>query len=450
MTTINTYNLELLLQKRIEASTGPEELLPLFKVAQYLKNTNVVNVSTINDLPALTEGEGKLFFVASEGKLYFNYQNSQWVVLGETASPPISTGGTLWVWGYNSDGQLGDGTTDNISSPLQIVTGSSDWAIVSAGGDFSAAIKTDGTMWTWGANGYGQLGDGTIDYRSSPGTTIDGGTNWSKVGAGYGSLAGIKTDGTLWTWGRNNSGELGDGTLDARSSPGSVAGGGTNWDQVSVGAQFMGAVKTDGTLWTWGLNQSGQLGDGNTDPRSSPSTVAGGGTNWKQVSAGDNFAAAVKTDGTLWTWGTNGYGRLGDGGVNPKSSPETTAGGGTDWSQVSCGDEQAGAIKTDGTLWTWGLNDTGQLGDGTTENRSSPATVAGGGTTWSYVSMANWPQAALKTDGTLWLWGEGGDGGIGNNSLDNQSSPVTTAAGGTNWSQVSARAYHVLAIQVAG
>ena len=199
----------------------------------------------------------------------------------------------------------------------------------------------------------------------------------------------------VWTWGDNTRGQLGDNTTISRSSPGTTAGGGTTWSQVSAGNQHTVAVKTDGTLWTWGLNTSGQLGTGNTTARSSPVTTAGGGTTWSQVSAGGFHTAAIKTDGMLWTWGYNGYGQLGDNTQNNRSSPVTTAGGGTTWSQVNCGWYHTAAIKTDGTLWTWGYNGYGRLGDNTTTDRRSPITTAGGGTTWSQVSAGGFHTAAI-------------------------------------------------------
>ena len=203
----------------------------------------------------------------------------------------------------------------------------------------------------------------------------------------------------------------------------------------------MAGIKGDGTIWTWGLNQTGQLGNGfggfGTN-RNSPVTVAGGGTTWCQVGTGLCHTSAVKTDGTIWTWGGNSVGQLGDGNTTNRSSPGTTTGGGTDWCFVASSHENAQtlAIKTDGTLWSWGTNAAGQLGDGTTICRSSPVTVAGGGTTWCTVSTTNQHSGAIKTDGTLWTWGANccnGLGSLGNNS----SSPATTTRGGNNWWKVS-------------
>jgi YD repeat-containing protein len=356
--------------------------------------------------------------------------------------------GTLWTWGYNTYGGLGDNTTSNKSSPGTTAGGGTNWKQVSCGYQHTAAIKTDGTLWTWGYNGYGALGDGTTTSRSSPGTTAGGGTNWKQVAGGSYHTAAIKTDGTLWTWGYNTKGQLGSGTTSNRSSPVTVVGGGTNWKQVACSQYYhTAAIKTDGTLWTWGYNGYGQLGDGTATDRSSPGTTAGGGTNWKQVACGRQQIAAIKTDGTLWSWGYNGNGQLGDGTTSHRSSPGTTAGGGTNWKQVACGLSHMAAIKTDGTLWSCGYNGKGALGDGTISNRSSPGTTAGGGTNWKQVSCdGDRYTAAIKTDGTLWTWGYNLYGELGTNNTSSYSSPVTTIAGGTNWKQVICGYYHTTAV----
>jgi alpha-tubulin suppressor-like RCC1 family protein len=344
--------------------------------------------------------------------------------------------GTLWTWGYNGNGALGDGTAVNKSSPATTAGSGITWKQVACG-YFVAAIKTDGTLWTWGQNFYGSVGDGTTLNKSSPVTTAGGGTSWNQVSVGYYTLAAIKSDGTLWTLGRNINGQLGDGTTVNRSSPVTTAGGGTSWSQISGGIYATSAIKTDGTLWTWGNGGNGQVGDGTTINKSSPVTTAGGGTTWKQVASGGNQTAAVKTNGTLWTWGFNGNGQLGDGTTVSKSSPATTVAGGTTWSQVACGYFNSAAIKTDGTLWTWGYNQNGQLGDGTTINKSSPVTTAGGGTNWRQTSAGFGNSTAIKSDGTLWTWGSNSYGSVGTGTTLNRSSPATTVAGFTTWKQMA-------------
>jgi hypothetical protein len=349
-------------------------------------------------------------------------------------------GEQLWTWGYNGDGQLGDNTTVNKSIPVTTVGGGINWSQVSCGALYTAAIKTNGTLWTWGYNGDGQIGDNTVVNKSSPVTTVVGGTNWKQVSCGNSHTAAIKTDGTLWTWGRDNYGQLGDNTTVNKSSPVTTVGGGTNWKQVACGGYHTAAIKTNGTLWTWGKNLDGQIGDNTVVNKSSPVTTVGGGTNWKQVACGFTHSAAIKTDGTLWTWGRDNYGQLGDNTTVNKSSPVTTVGGGTNWKQVACGGYHTAAIKTNGTLWTWGNNYYGQLGDGLgvyPASKMSPVTTAGGGTNWKQVACCFADSAAIKTDGTLWTWGVNNYGQSGDNTTARNLSPVTTVGGGTNWKQVA-------------
>ena len=370
----------------------------------------------------------------------------------------------LWTWGYGKI--LGNAvTTGNISTPVTTSAGGTNWKQVSCGRLHTAAIKTDGTLWTWGAGfGYislsGALGNAAGDV-STPVTTFAGGTNWKQVSCGYRCTAAIKTDGTLWTWGYAGAGRLGNSISSATSvsTPVTTFAGGTNWKQVSAGGRHMAAIKTDGTLWTWGRGDDGQLGNNSgTNAVSTPVTTFAGGTNWKQVSAGGSDAAsgfashtaAIKTDGTLWTWGNGRQGRLGNAVTTGSiSTPVTTFAGGTNWKQVSAtvaSGRYTAAIKTDGTLWTWGYGYGGRLGNNSGTNVSTPVTTFAGGTNWKQVSGGDAHCAAIKTDGTLWTWGGGGSGQLGNATITNTLTPVTTSTGGTNWKQVSCGSVHTAAI----
>ena len=223
--------------------------------------------------------------------------------------------------------------------------------VVNAASTSAAAIKTDGTLWIWGGNTFARLGTNNGITRSIPVTTFAGGTNWKQVSMGESHTIAVKTDGTLWAWGRNDSGQLGDNTTTDRSTPVTTFSGGTNWKQIDCGVYYTVGIKNDGTLWTWGINGNGQLGDNTTVTRSTPVTTFAGGNNWKQVACGYRHTAAIKSDGTLWTWGYNSYGSLGN---NATSSgiltPITTFSGGSNWKRISCGQHNTGAIKTDGTL----------------------------------------------------------------------------------------------------
>jgi len=257
----------------------------------------------------------------------------------------VKTDGTLWSWAQNSNGQLGLGDTITRSSPVQIGA-LSGWSQVSAGSSISAAIKTDGTLWTWGLNTSGQCGLGDVVRRSSP-VQVGALTDWSQVQpVGSGAMVAVKTDGTLWAWGANAVGVLGQGDVISRSSPVQV-GALSNWSQVSGGPNFVLAVKTDGTLWSWGTNGSGQLGLGDVVARSSPVQV-GALSNWSKVAGATSngvHSLAIKTDGTLWAWGNNANGRLGDGTTVNVSSP-VQIGLSTNFSKVSAGDNFSLGIAT--------------------------------------------------------------------------------------------------------
>ena len=353
--------------------------------------------------------------------------------------------GTLWLWGYNQYSQLGDNTFTNRSSPVQTVSGGTNWRLVNSGWYHTTAIKTDGTLWLWGRNDNGGLGDNSRTRRSSPVQTVAAGTNWRLVSGGYYHTAAIKTDGTLWTWGRGSDGQLGDNTIASKSSPVQTVSGGTNWKFVSAAADYTMAIKTDGTLWTWGYNGNGQLGDNTFTNRSSPVQTVAGGSTWKSVNGFQHHTAGIKTDGTLWLWGLNGYGQLGDNSITVRTSPVQTVSGGSTWKSVVCGLRATAAIKTNGQLWTWGVGSDGSLGNNAITHRSSPVQTVAGGTNWKSVDAGHILMAAIKTDGTLWAWGSNGVGQNGDNSTTKRSSPVQTVAGGTNWRSVSCGVYNTAA-----
>jgi len=344
----------------------------------------------------------------------------------------------LYSWGNNGFGQLGLNNTTNRSSPVQV--GSlTDWLNVASGYGHTVSTKTDGTIWSWGTNGVGQLGLNNTTAYSSP-KQIGALTNWSAVSCGNTYTMALKTDGTLWGWGRGGQGQLGFNNTYNYSSPKQV-GSLTNWLNVTCGAYHTVAVRTNGTIWSWGRNSRGQLGLGNTTYYSSPKQI-GALTNWLRVSCGYAFTMAIKTDGTLWAWGYNNEGNLGIGTSGTDRNTPVQVGALTTWSKISCGFQSDGAfcqsIRTDGTLWSWGFNRQGQLGLNTTSYSatiSSPVQV-GALTNWSNVACCFSSTISTKTDGTIWSWGQNNNGQLGLNDTTNRSSPVQIGAL-TNWGPIS-------------
>lgn len=318
--------------------------------------------------------------------------------------------GDLYMWGSGSLSGNGNPSEGNYTSPVQITKPGLNWKQLSNGYYFSAGVKTDGTLWTWGVNGYGQLATNDTTNRNTV-TQIGSNTNWKQVSTGYQIAHAIKTDGTLWAWGRNSYGALGVGDATSRSSPTQIYSE-TAWKACTTMVWGGAALKLDGTLWTWGRNNSGQLGDSGAD-RSSPVQI--GTDQWKQVSAGGGYLmGGIRTDGTLWMWGYNLAGALGDNTNTNRNSPVQTAAGGSNWKQLNVSRWNfAGAIKTDGTLWMWGLGTSGQLGNGGLLSTSSPVQISGGGTNWKQITSGRGSGAAIKTDGTLWTWGASTNGQLG-------------------------------------
>jgi alpha-tubulin suppressor-like RCC1 family protein len=362
-------------------------------------------------------------------------------------SAGIRADGTLWTWGRNDFGQLGDGTTTNRSRPVQ-VGGETNWASVACGQYHTVALRTDGTLWSWGDNEYGGLGDGGTTDRSSP-EQVGSAMTWDSVACGGRHTVAVRSDGTLWAWGYNTSGQLGDSTTTQRNSPVQV-GSETTWDSVACGDRHTVAVRSDGTLWAWGSHSDGQLGYGNsqfddsgTINRRSPVQV-GSETTWTSAACGQYHTVAVRLDGTLWAWGHNNFGQLGDGTTRGQSSP-VQVGTATNWASVAGSYYHTVAVRSDGTLWAWGDNRSGQLGDGTTTGRSSPVQV-GSATNWASVAGGVDHTVAVRSDGTLWAWGLNFYGQLGNGTTTQRNTPGQVDSA-VPWASAAAGDGHTVAVR---
>lgn len=292
--------------------------------------------------------------------------------VGNDHACALKSNGTVWCWGRNFHGQLGDETNEDKTIPVR-VNGLADIAEIAVDGyRHTCAAKNDGTAWCWGWNYYGQLGDGTTENRNTP-VQVNGLADIARISAGgYRHSCALKDDGTAWCWGGNQYGQLGDRTTIDRNTPVRVDGL-TDAVRISSKSYHTCVLKSDGKVWCWGRNYFGQLGDGTTIDRNTPVRVDGL-TGVILVSAGYNHTCALKTDGTAWCWGLNSLGQLGDGTNDDENTPVQVDGltGAVD---ISGGFRHTCALKSDGTAWCWGSNFNGQLGDWTTEDRNIPVEV---------------------------------------------------------------------------
>ena len=361
----------------------------------------------------------------------------------------VDVNNQLWTVGYNDKGQRGQSNLTDYSSPVQVGS-DSNWEkgpVSHTGAKMNMVTKTDGTLWVWGYNNNNMLAVGNQTEYSSP-VQIPG-TTWQQGYIGNYSAAALRTNGTLWAWGANNFGTLGMNQAEPASPNSPVQMGTlTNWTSKGFRAMHCGHINTSGELYMWGLYKHGEVGNntnsgGEYKGYSSPVQIPG--TNWSDVRGSSYNTIATRTDGTLWIWGRNNVGQLGLGNKTDYSSPKQIPG--TNWAtgdnKIASGYNMA-AIRTDGTLWVWGQNNVGQLGQNNTTEYSSPRQVPG--TNWSTVGGGSQPFIATKTDGTMWTWGNNDKGGLGLN----QSSPVKlsspTQIPGTTWSTAGSMSYGSWAI----
>jgi len=320
--------------------------------------------------------------------------------------------------GSGGDGRMGQNDTVPRSSPVQIV---GTWSRMHKPSGYGLGMQTDGSLWAWGSANLGTLGLNNAIQYSSP-TQVGTDTDWSGISGSY-SNAATKTDGTLWMWGWNSNGDLGFNDVVNYSSPKQLPG--TQWsvDDCYTGSQNKLVRQTDGTLWVWGRNYAGVLGlnQGATDPYSVSSPIQiGVETDWNSACSTNMNAYATKTDGSLWSWGYNARGSLGQNEIIYQSSPVQIPG---QWQKVMCQmDRSATFLQTDGSLWSWGNNSNGQLGLNSIVQYSSPVQV-GSDTTWSHLTGGGDIKIATKTDGSLWAWGSNSTGQLGLGDEIDRSSP---------------------------
>jgi len=353
------------------------------------------------------------------------------VSAGQNFSMGIKMDGTLWGWGLNGNLLGLNGNMANQNLPIQIGT-ANDWATVSAGNVHTLAVKTNGTLWAWGNGQFGQLGNGIFNSATWTVTQVGTANDWLTVSAGNRFSLAIKTNGTLWSWGLNNLGQLGISNLIDQNLPIQV-GTASNWLKIDAGNQHSLAIDTTGFIYAWGDNTFGQFGNGTNTSSLSPIVVSSS-NNWVEVSAGFDHSMALDASGILFTFGNNTNGQLCDG-TNTASNtmlPISFSNSGlvTQYIAISAGNSFSLAIKNDNTLWSGGFNSSGQLGLG---NNTAVNTLNQVGTsnTWFAISAGDVHSLAMETTTSLWSTGRGLEGQLGigtnvaNTTLQSVGCPTT-------------------------
>ncbi|HVR85923.1 MAG TPA: RCC1 repeat-containing protein, partial [Planctomycetota bacterium] len=368
--------------------------------------------------------------------------------------------GSLWGWGSNQNLLLGPTTSNALSTVAFEISTPFTHPIssISTSGMHALALTSDGTVWAWGSNQFGELGNGTQSTAApfnlgspSPVSTLAG---VIAIAAGGNHSLALKSDGTVWGWGDNSAGQLGNGTTTLSPTPVQVSML-TGIIAIAAGENHSLALTSDGYVWAWGLNTNGQLGNGTTTSlgvgQSSPVQVSAL-TGVAGISAGYAFSMALGRDGTVWVWGDGGHGELGNGTF--ASSPlRTQVLGLGEMTAVSAGSNHCLALQSDGTVWSWGFNLTGQLGNGTVSNitpygLSSPGQVVSL-TGVTAISGGGAHSLALRSDGSLVAWGDDDVGELGNGSGAVQVLPVAIPDL-TNVLTISAGGGHSLAVDTNG
>jgi alpha-tubulin suppressor-like RCC1 family protein len=407
------------------------------------------------------------------------------VAAGNTHTCGLRSDGSLWCWGNYGSGQLGDGRVSDGSAaaypqptPVRVLAAEDDgaehwgdWEDVTAGRFHTCGRREDGSLWCWGSNTSGQLGDGNTGLSTRPVRVVadeDGDdepwNDWVEVTAGHAHTCGRRGDDTLWCWGSRDSGRLGDGFDEAqgRATPSRVLGhdqmpghpGWDDWVAVTAGGSHTCGRLLDGTLWCWGRGGFGQLGDGNDGQdhhRTTPGQVlhaieddgTGGWDDWVTVAATDAHTCGRRADGSLWCWGSREHGKLGDGldeAAGNRRTPvqvlDSDGEPGDAWGGVAVGMLHTCGARADRSLWCWGSGTDGNLGDGFAADRLAPVRVVQadedpGGAWWDdwvQVTAGRGYTCGLREDGTLWCWGTGDLGqrgdGIGDGTPSTRATPV--------------------------
>ena len=332
---------------------------------------------------------------------------------------------SVWGWGNNDNGQLGDNTTTSRLAPVSVLGAKKTFCDISTVYQHSIAIDKNGQVWGWGYNGYGQLGDNSATNRCTPVSILGAKKTFCNITTGYLHSMAIDKNGQVWGWGRNGYGILGNNETASRRTPVSILGTKKTFCRISGGQYHTSGIDKNGMVWGWGYNGYGQLGDNTTTSRRTPISIVGVKKTFCQISSGYTHVSAIDKNGQVWGWGRNENGQLGNNSTISKLTPISILGAKKTFCQIAGNYYNTLCIDKNGLVWGWGNNSDSQLGDNSTTYHLTPISILGAKKTFCRIASGFAHTIAIDRYGRVWGWGTNVSGQVGDKTVPSKYTPVS-------------------------
>ena len=355
----------------------------------------------------------------------------------ENYSGGLTNTGQVWGWGYNGSGELGINSTTNTSTPVSILGNKKTFCTISSGTNYLLSIDKNGQVWGWGNNAWGQLGINSTSYPYTPLSILGGRKTFCFISAGIGqSSGGIDKNGQVWCWGKNTRGELGNNSVVCTSTPVSILGNKKTFCNINIGVEATYAIDKNGQLWGWGYNTSGVLGNNSSVNTSTPVSILGAKKTFCDINGGQYFAVGIDKNGQVWTWGSNSGGSLGTNDAIQRSTPVSILGAKKTFCGISAY-RYAMGIDNHGQVWGWGYNIWGGLGNGTILNTKTPVSILGSKKTFCGIAVGESHTIALDHNNKIWSWGGNNSGQLGINQTIIKYTPISILGSNKTFCSIS-------------